>query len=486
MSHRCWHGGARNKKPIGIHWLQVGPAAAAQALGIATGNPVWPYRTPSLLGALLAVLATHAIGRHILSDKAGLIAGLILGGSVILTIEAHIAKTDAALLGATTLVMALFARAWSAPQSMTSRHAALFWIALGAGILIKGPITPMVVGLTALSLALWERRARWMLALRPAWGIPLMLLIVLPWFIAILLETHGAFFREAVGNDLAGKMAGGAEGHWGPPGTHAVLLAMLAFPFTIPVLRALPAVWIARREDWARLLICWTVPAWIVFEATPTKLPHYTLPLYPALALAAAALLTRGLHVPLWSQRLSVAAFALCAAALAGASLALPIVTGESILLGLPALLCVAALAFLLLRAAPGLPRLAAALLAPLLYWAVFGLELPNLAGLFMSPPIAEARARAGLPLFAATGYHEPSMVFLAGTDTKLLLGGDEAARFLAANHGRALVAIGNRDQADFEQEAQRLALAPQAVGTVSGYNYSRGRRETVRLFTAN
>ena len=343
----------------------------------------------------------------------------------------------------------------------------------------------MVVGLTAISVAIWERRARWMLALRPSWGAPLMLLIVLPWFIAILLETNGAFFREAVGNDLAGKMAGGAEGHWGPPGTHAVLLAMLAFPFTIPVLRALPAVWIARREDWARFLICWAIPAWIVFEAAPTKLPHYPLPLYPALALAAAALLTRGLRVPLWSQRLSVAAFTLCAAGLAGAFVALPVMTGDSLLLGIPALLIVGALAFLLLRAAPGLPRLTAALLVVPLYWAAFGLELPNLAGLFMSPPIAEARARAGLKLFAATGYHEPSMVFLAGTDTRLLFGGDAAARFLAANRGRAMVAVGNRDQGDFEEEAHRLALAPQAAGTVSGYNYSRGRHETVRLFTA-
>jgi hypothetical protein len=38
-----------------------------------------------------------------------------------------------------------------------------------------------------------------------------------------------------------------------------------------------------------RFLICWVVPSWIVFELAPTKLFHYTLPMYPAFALMAGA-----------------------------------------------------------------------------------------------------------------------------------------------------------------------------------------------------
>ena len=38
----------RNRKPIGIHWLQVPFAAAARSLGMwPRTNPVWPYRLPS-------------------------------------------------------------------------------------------------------------------------------------------------------------------------------------------------------------------------------------------------------------------------------------------------------------------------------------------------------------------------------------------------------------------------------------------------------
>ncbi|MGD8434525.1 MAG: hypothetical protein PVI73_10465, partial [Syntrophobacterales bacterium] len=39
----------RHKKPIGIYWLQ---AATVTLTGSSQTNHVWPYRLPSLLGAL--------------------------------------------------------------------------------------------------------------------------------------------------------------------------------------------------------------------------------------------------------------------------------------------------------------------------------------------------------------------------------------------------------------------------------------------------
>ena len=116
----------------------------------------------------------------------------MLGGCVLLTVETDIAKTDAALLGATTLAMGVLARAYLG-EPIGARGAALFWLALGAGILIKGPITPMVAGLTALALVIADRRVRaGSRPLRPLWGVPLMLAVVLPWFVAIGIATHGA------------------------------------------------------------------------------------------------------------------------------------------------------------------------------------------------------------------------------------------------------------------------------------------------------
>jgi len=56
---------------------------------------------------------------------------------------------------------------------------------------------------------------------------------------------------------------------------------------------AAPAVWRARREPGAQFLLAWLVPSWIVFELVLTKLPHYVLPLYPAIAILTVGALER-------------------------------------------------------------------------------------------------------------------------------------------------------------------------------------------------
>jgi 4-amino-4-deoxy-L-arabinose transferase-like glycosyltransferase len=50
---------ARNKKPVGIYWLQ---AAAVGAFSISQSSAFWPYRLPSAVAATAAVLLTFAFG----------------------------------------------------------------------------------------------------------------------------------------------------------------------------------------------------------------------------------------------------------------------------------------------------------------------------------------------------------------------------------------------------------------------------------------
>ncbi len=471
----------RNLKPVGIYWLQVPFAAAARALHVATANPVWPYRLPSLAGALLAVLATFELGCVLADRRVALLAAGMLGASVVLVVEAHLAKTDAALVGVTTVAMAVLARAYAGLPVGRGR-AALFWAAMGVGILLKGPITPMVAGLAAASLAVADRRARWLLALRPLAGAALMLLVVLPWFVAIGLATHGAFFSDSVGGDLGRKLASGDDAHGAPPGVHLLLLPLLAFPASLPVLRGLPLLWRQRREPTVRFLTAWIVPAWLVFEATPTKLPHYTLPLYPAVFLLAAwgwaALDSPG---GIWSRRIAPCLTVAAAAVLGGAALALPVVIHASWLLGVPAALAAGLVAALASR--PVRPTLALAAM-PLFTAALLGWELPQASPLWLAPRIEQALVDAGLagrPL-ATVGFHEPSLMFLAGTRTVLSPTGADGADALASGvAGSAAVAA--RDEASFQAEAVRLGLHLRRLATVDSFNYSRGRETDMALY---
>ena len=109
----------RNKKPAGIHWLQAASVHLVEAA--ASGHPpatIWAYRIPSLLGGMLAVLATFHWGRSLVGRRAAFLAAAMLASSLVLVAEAHIAKTDAALLATIAAAMGLFAQAYLRPGAI--------------------------------------------------------------------------------------------------------------------------------------------------------------------------------------------------------------------------------------------------------------------------------------------------------------------------------------------------------------------------------
>jgi 4-amino-4-deoxy-L-arabinose transferase-like glycosyltransferase len=486
----------RNKKPAGIHWLQAASVHAAEATGLGDRTDIWVYRLPSLGGALLAVLATFHFGRALVGRRAALLGAAMLASTLVLVAEAHIAKTDAALLASVAAAMGLFGLAYLRPEAFTARQAGAFWLVLGLSVLLKGPIGPMVVLLAGVTLAVADRgRAPWLWALRPGWGVPLMLATAAPWFVAIGLATEGRFFAEAVGGDMLAKVGSGEESHWGPPGYYLLTFPIAAFPAAWIVLLALPAAWRDRMHPPTRFLLAWIVPSWLVFEAVQTKLPHYTLPMFPALMLLGAAWALDPLR-PLprrWWRAVAAMALAGVAAGLALLALALPLYLGRDLppaaLLALPLAVLLAVVVLRAARAgAWGRAGLLGALLAAPLYATVLEGVAPRLDPFWIAPRLAatlEARA-PGLAAaeFGITGHHEPSVLFAVGGEVALLRTGTDAARFLAAAPGR-VAAVGDRAEADFRQEAAALGLAPEEIGTVAGFNYSRGRWVTLVLYRA-
>lgn len=486
----------RNKKPVGIHWLQATTVRLVEVARLSWRGEIWPYRLPSLAGALLAVLATFHWGRALVGRRAAFLGAALLASSLVLVVEAHIAKTDAALLATVAAAMGLFGQCYLRPNAFPRSSAAAFWLILGVSILIKGPIGPLVALLAGITLAVADRGAGvpWLRALRPAWGVPLMLLVALPWLVAIGIATEGRFFAQAVGGDMLGKVGAGEEKHWGPPGYYLLTFLIAGFPGAWLVLAALPGAWKDRLNPTTRFLLAWIVPSWLLFEAVQTKLPHYTLPMFPALMLLGAAWALDPLRQPppRWLRWLGTAALAGVALGLALLALALPFRMGPPrVLWGGPlALLGAAALVLVVLRlrarGAFGPAVLAGAMLAVPLYAGVLEGVLPHLRPLWVSERVAVTLRRVAPDItadrFGITSYSEPSLVFEVGTATTLLRTGEDAAQWLGAQPGR-VVAVGNRAEDAFRREAARLGLAPREIGLVTGLNYTRGRFLTLMLF---
>ena len=447
----------RNKKPVGIHWMQ---AATVAALSDAEARQIWAYRIPSLLGAILAALAVFWGGSKLIGREAAFAGAALFATTVLLGIEGGIAKTDAMLAGCTTLAMAALmnARGGASPGWKTGL---LFWFAIGLGALIKGPVTPMVAGLAVVALLVWEREWRWLKPVLTWWGSLLAVLMVVPWLVSIQIATEGNFLREALGDDLGPKLVSGHERHGGVPGYHLMLLPLLFFPATLFLVPGVGRLVRALRQKTdlagaARFLVCWAVPTWLVFELLPTKLPHYVLPAYPALALAAGWGLVELVKAQAWQRWVSWGLFAFAGLVFA---VLLPVAfvmygnnaSWDAVRLalggfqggfelgldpGVAAWVFVASGVFVALTAAalvsdrvkPGVLALVFAVLAGL-GWQVAARSaaLPNAFAVRLADQVRAARAYSetitGLSpdeIVTASSYTEPSLVFSLGTDTVL------------------------------------------------------------------
>jgi 4-amino-4-deoxy-L-arabinose transferase-like glycosyltransferase len=483
----------RYKKPVGIYWLQAGAVRAAAALGVPDAlTKIWLYRIPSLIGAIGSVLLTYWTALAFVHRRAAVLAGVMLAGSMLLGGEARLAKTDAMLLASIIAAMGAMARVYLRERSNSKAAIdwclpTIFWTAIAGGILLKGPLILMIVGLAAVTVSFFDRSARWFLGLKPMPGLLWLVILISPWFVAILSKAGGSFLAESIGEDLLGKVYSGQQTHGAPPGYYFVLFWVTFWPAAALAAMAAPWVWGARREPAVRFLLAWLLPSWIVFEIVVTKLPHYVLPLYPAIAILIASALDRdALARERWAVRGVGWWFVLPTLIGIAGLVALVSLEGR---LGLPAWPFVAgAMVFGLLAwrlydadgAERGLLRATAGSI--LLSIGMYAVILPSLE---IFPSVALARAiktsDCERPLAASAGFHEPSLIFLLGTQIQLTDGAG-AAEFLRQGACRFAL-IEQRQERSFAQRAEATGIRYAAGQRVEGVNVGAGRLVSVTVY---
>src|SRR5690349_1977152 len=484
----------RYKKPVGIYWMQAAAVKAASALGLARPHArIWVYRIPSLIGAVGAVLLTYWAALAFVTRRGAILASLIMCSSILLGVEARLAKTDAMLLLTVIAAMGAMARVYLSwqrgedPAHPPWSGPAIFWTALAGGILLKGPLILMFVGLCIVMLAILDRNISWLWRLRPVWGLMWMLVLVLPWFAAIFLRAGQSFFTDSVGGDMLSKFVA-QESHGAPPGVYLLLFWVTFGPGAVLAGLAGPAVWRARREPGAQYLLAWLIPSWIVFELVLTKLPHYVLPLYPAIAiLAVGALERRILSRAAWVVRGTAWWFVVPAGASVLAIVGTITLTRQPVFFAWPfvaAALIFGLVAWWLYDDSQAERSLLNAVVAALfLSFATFGAVAPALTRLFPSPEVARALRNVTCvgPKIASAGFHEPSLVFMTDTST-LLTDGSRAADFLSQGTCRFALVEG-RSERNFVARAEAIGLRYNVLTKIEGVNFSQGKSISISIF---
>jgi 4-amino-4-deoxy-L-arabinose transferase-like glycosyltransferase len=491
---------SRDQKPVGIYWLQSASTALFATLlpeddALTT---IWTYRIPSLLGGFAAVFLTFWMVRQFASRDAAFLAALLLSSALLLMVETKIAKTDAVLLASILAVQAILLRVYLHARAVLATPAGkglvyAGWAAFGFGILVKGPIILLIPGATVLAVSLWDRDLRWLKGLHAPTGFALALAIVLPWSIAIGIATDGQFYVNSLGGDFAAKLAGGQEAHGAPPGYYTILSFVTFWPASLVLLPAIVFAVRNRAKAEVRFLLLWAATTFLMFEIAPTKLPHYVLPAYPALAALGALWLTgpQGQDPSRFGRFLiAVSPLVFLGVALALGVLLLigPYYVGEGAALWTFAAIAIgfalAVMAAVLMWRGQGARATVFAALTAIVFYATTWIGTqPALTDFTLSPQIADAVARhtaPGDPPVVLAGYAEPSVMFLLGTDSALLTGAPAGER-MADTGGLAVVEANDRDA--FLEVLARRGLGAASLEEIDGINYSNGRRLSLTLY---
>ncbi|GBR51309.1 glycosyltransferase [Neokomagataea thailandica NBRC 106555] len=496
----------RYLQPAGIYWLESSVAATAQKIfGPSVLRKTWPYRVPSLIAASLAVPLTAWIGSVLFNGLTGLCAAGLLMVSTLFVAESRMATIDTVLLLDILTVQAALLRAFrdrESDRTTSIQTALLYWAACGVGLMLKGPVvlipafgTPLTFWLSERAIKSDNARTGLFKRMRPAWGWLLMLAVVIPWCVAIQVVSHGQFFSKAVGHNFLGKIGHGQESHGLFPGYHLLVFAIAFWPGSFFAALALPAIWKNRLTPQVRFLLSWIVPHWLVFELIATKLPHYVLPTYPAIAILTAAALVfwpqitvgrlgkylLGFYGTVWG----ILGIAFC---LAGSVLVFTlehrVIAQELIALGGSLPLMVLAIWFIFKKARRNalICVMGAAILT---HAGLFLAVIPNLQTIRLAPRVAElfqAVQPCADSTLISTSYSEPSLVFLAGPNTQLL-GAAPAAQYLSGHKECSLVLVDRKDEAAFRKALEQTGTELTEYGRIKGLNYSNGHHLDLGLF---
>jgi 4-amino-4-deoxy-L-arabinose transferase-like glycosyltransferase len=298
-----------DKSPL-LFWLIAG---GWKLVGVHT----WVARVETLIVALGSVVTLRRLALRLGMDARGADAAMwLLAGCLGFAVFATAIMFDLLLalcvLGALHGLLDLDGGRWK-------RGIGMVGVALGLGMLAKGPVALLHVLPLALLAPAWSgtarvHKVRWYLALMA--GLLIGVAIILAWLLPAARHAGPAYWQPLV-DKVTGRIAS-SFAHRRPFWWYLPLVPLLLLPWLL-TLRAPRAAWAnVLRGRFGRFVACWWVAPFVGFSAISGKQIHYLLPLLPAWALMGAWLLQQR------AARLRPLLFALLALVVAGALAWLP------------------------------------------------------------------------------------------------------------------------------------------------------------------
>ena len=256
------------------------------------GKHEWTARLWVALAGLAGVLIAWYFGRRLFGEMEGRYAAAVLGSSLMYFSLAHLNLVDMGLTLFLSAALGAILLAQRDGASDADRRGWMLgaWAAMGLAVLTKGLVGLVLPAMALVLYILIERDWRLLTRLHIGLGVAVFLLIAAPWYVLVSVrnpEFPWFFFVQEHFLRYATD-AGRREGGWW---YFVPLLLVGLIPWTIPALHGAVAAWRADRGPTGfrskRFLIIWAASIFLFFSLSRSKLPHYILPMFPALALLA-------------------------------------------------------------------------------------------------------------------------------------------------------------------------------------------------------
>lgn len=273
-----FNGQLRTDKPP-LHYFFMG--LAYRLFGISE----FSARFFSGIFGALTILLTFGFGCRHLGTGAGWLSALSLLASLHYSIQMRMSVPDP------YLVFWMTGTSLAAFEGVETRQKRWFYFAYvtaAFGMLTKGPVAVALPGLTLFLYITLTRQWSWALvrAAQLPVGILLWGVIALPWYVAVHQQTNGAWTDGFFFKHNLERFSAPMEGHGGFFGLPLVFVLVGMLPFSVFLPIALGRVWKVQTAH-PLLTFCLLAAGVIVlfFMASGTKLPNYTVPAYPFVAL---------------------------------------------------------------------------------------------------------------------------------------------------------------------------------------------------------
>lgn len=279
-----------NKPPL-IYWCQ---ATAMRFVGDGPVSGTFAARLPSSVAMLVTLMILAiVISRHV-DRRQAFWTVLVLSSSLMTVIAAKVALTDSVLLVFGTIAQLSLYTIWRGSRSW--KPVLLLAAALGLGTMTK-PLVLLTVGATAVMLIIFRftaardpapasslapRRSPGLAIAQGLVGLLIIAAIALPWI--ILVHQRAPEFLGKATAEARAHLEHGKEGHTFPPGYHLALIWVTFFPWSLLLPLAIGMGIRYRAAPQVRFALAAVIGPWLVLEFFGTKLPHYILAAFPALA----------------------------------------------------------------------------------------------------------------------------------------------------------------------------------------------------------